>query len=309
MALAVHDSVLDMIGGTPIVRLRNLSPAGGGEVWAKLEYFNPGGSLKDRTALGMILEAEQRGVLKRGAVLIEPTAGNTGIGLALVGIQRGYKVVCVMLEKFSVEKQLIVKALGGEVVLVPTAEGMTRAIQLAHELAARTPGGVVLHQFENPGNPDYHQATTAEEIWEQTEGRLAAVVVAAGTGGSFTGVARLMKERAPDVQRVLVEPVGSIFGGGAPAPHIVEGIGNSSFIPRTLELALATRIVTVSDTDSLATVLALARQEGLLVGGSAGAAVWGALEVARACRPGERVVTILPDAFERYASKRYLPLE
>jgi cysteine synthase len=290
MTASVHDNVLGLVGQTPMVKLRRLSPPGGAAVWAKLEYLNPGGSVKDRTALGMIEAAEADGRLKPGATIIEPTAGNTGIGLALVGIARGYRVICLMLEKFAEEKATLVRALGGEVVRTPTADGMVGAIRRAHEMAAAMPGAVVLQQFTNPGNPRIHERTTAREIWEQTGGRLDAVVIGAGTG-------------------VLVEPVGSIFAGGKPGTHRVEGIGNSSFIPETLDLALATRIMTVGDEPSLAMVRELARQEGLLVGGSSGTACHAAVEVARELSVGQRVVTIFPDAFERYISKRYLDLE
>jgi cysteine synthase len=273
-------------------------------VWAKLEYANPGGSLKDRAALGMILDAEERGLIRPGFTLVEPTAGNTGIGLALVGTARGYKVICVMPESFSVEKQKLIEVLGAKVVRTSTEEGMKGAIAKSKEILETTPDSRMLQQFENAANPNFHYRTTAPEIWAQVEGNLRAVVIGAGTGGTFTGVCRYVRERSPGVLRVLVQPQGSVFNGGAPGPHQVEGIG-SSFVPDVLDLGLADRIVTVSDEDSLRTAGVVARVEGLLVGGSSGAVCHAALEVARECRPGERVVCIFPDPAERYLSKDY----
>jgi cysteine synthase len=250
----------------------------------------------------MIEAAEAAGRLRPGATIIEPTAGNTGVGLALVGVSRGYRVVLVVPEKFVGPKTIVMGILGGEVVLTPTEKGMQGAIAKAKELAEQIPNAYVPQQFENPANPDFHYATTAREIHEQL-GRLPdAVVLGAGTGGTFTGVARYFKERETRVRAVLVEPIGSTWGGGPAGPHKVEGIGNS-FWPGALDRALIDEIVTVSDPDSFASVKELARTEGLLVGGSSGAAAHAARVVAEHLGPGHMVVTLFPDSFERYLGK------
>ena len=295
------DNVLELIGHTPLLRLARYAPDGA-EVHAKLEFLNPGGSVKDRAALGMIDAAEQSGRLRPGATIIEPTAGNTGIGLALIGISRGYRVILVVPEKFVGPKTAVMSVLGAEVVLTPTEQGMEAAIQKARAMAASMPNAYVPQQFENPANPDFHQQTTAVEVHEQL-GRLPdAIVIGAGTGGTFTGLARYFKERDPQVKAVLVEPQGSIWGGGAPGPHKVEGIGNN-FWPPALERALVDEVRTVPDEPSFAAVRELARKEGLLVGGSSGAAAHAAREVARELGPGKIVVTVFPDGFERYLGK------
>ena len=297
----VADSVLELIGHTPLLRLGRYAPEGA-DVYAKLEFLNPGGSVKDRAALGMIDEAERTGRLRPGATIIEPTAGNTGIGLALIGIRRGYRVILVVPEKFVGAKTAVMSVLGAEVILTPTELGMAAAIEKAHALAAALPNAYVPQQFENPANPDYHHRTTAVEVHEQL-GRLPdAVVIGAGTGGTFTGLVRYFKEHDPAVRGVLVEPQGSIWGGGAPGPHKVEGIGNN-FWPGALDRSLVDEVRTVPDDPAFAAVRDLARKEGLLVGGSAGAAAHAAREVARELGPGKVVVTVFPDGFERYLGK------
>ncbi len=234
----VYESALDLIGNTPILHLRSFDRPGAARIYAKLEFLSPGGSVKDRAALGMIEDAETRGLLKRGSTIVEPTAGNTGIGLALVGQQRGYRVVLVVPEKYSREKRTLMRALGGEVVLTPTSEGMPGAIRRAQEIVAATPGAFLPHQFENPANPGVHYRTTAPEIERQMEGRVDALVLGAGSGGTFTGIARYFKERHPGLLSFLVESEGSVLGGGCAGPHRVEGIG-SSFVPSILDRRLA----------------------------------------------------------------------
>lgn len=297
-----YESLLDLIGDTPLVRLNALPSPEGGEVWAKLEYYNPGFSVKDRTCLGMIEAAEASGELKPGATIIEPTAGNTGVGLALIALLKGYKVICVMPRKFQGEKSILIQGMGGEVVFTPTEEGMQYAIQVVQQKLEEIPGAVTMAQFSNPANPDIHARTTGPEIYEQLGGKVDAVVAGAGTGGTFTGIARFFQRRSPDTQRVLVQPQGSVFGGGEYTPYIVEGIG-SSFIPSTLEVDIATRIETIPDAETFQTVRELARREGMLVGGSSGAICAAALRVAADLGPGSRVACIFPDAAERYLSK------
>jgi cysteine synthase len=300
--LKTVDSVLDLVGDTPLLRLGRYSPEDGGAIYAKLEFLNPGGSVKDRAALGMVAEAEASGRLKPGSTIIEPTAGNTGVGLALIGLTRGYRVILVVPEKFVGPKTAVMKVLGAEIVLTPTEKGMPGAIARALELATSVEGSYVPQQFENQANPEVHYRTTAAEIHAQLGRCPDAVVVGAGTGGTFSGVARYFKERSSSVRGVVVEPRGSIWGGGPAGPHKVEGIGNS-FWPGTLHKDLVDEVRTVDDEDSFAAVKELARSEGLLVGGSSGCAAHAAREVARALGPGSLVVTIFPDGFERYLGK------
>jgi cysteine synthase len=297
----VADGVLDIVGGTPLLRMRRYADEGGAALHAKLEFLNPGGSVKDRAALGMILEAERSGRVAPGATLVEPTAGNTGIGLALIGVARGYRVVLVVPEKFVGPKTHVMSALGAEVVLTPTEKGMPFAIEKARELAKTLPNAFLPQQFENEANPDYHYATTAAEIHAQLGRVPDALVLGGGTGGTFTGVARYFKERG-EVHAVLVEPQGSVWGGGPAGPHKVEGIGNS-FWPRTLDRDLIDEIRTIDDQSSFAAVRELARREGLLVGGSSGSVAHVSREVARDLGPGRVVVTLFPDGFERYLGK------
>lgn len=297
----VVDSVLGLIGSTPLLRLARFAPDLA--LFAKLEYLQPGGSIKDRIGLGMIEAAEAAGLIRPGAsTIIEPTAGNTGIALAMVCRAKGYRLIICMTTKYSREKMLLMKAMGAELVLIPKALGMQGAIDRAHALAAGIPGAWVPQQFENPSNPDTHARTTAEEIWTQMEGRVDGVALAAGSGGTFTGVARRLKELNPRLVAACVQPVGSVYGGRPLGEWKVEGIGNS-WIPRALDLSLADRIIDVSDDDALATQRELILQESCLVAGSSGANAWAARALARELPPGARVVTAFPDGAERYMSK------
>jgi cysteine synthase A len=301
--LRVADDITELVGQTPMLRLKRLVPPTSAEVFAKLEYLNPGGSVKDRAAIGIIRNAECEGRLKKGGMIVEATAGNTGIGLALIGVNRGYKVALFVPEQFSEEKVTIMRALGAEVTRTPDEEGMAGAIRQAQELAARTPGAFMAGQFENPANPEYHYETTAAEIFEQMEGRLDAVVIGSGTAGTFTGIARFMKEKLPGVKAFAVETQGSVLGGGPPGKHKVEGIG-ASFIPKNFDASVCDDILMVSDKDAFDTVNRLAATEGVLAGSSGGAAVFAALQVAKKSGAGKRVVTIIPDSAERYLSKK-----
>lgn len=296
------ESILELIGGTPMVELRRISEPGSGRIFAKLEFMNPGFSVKDRIAIGMIREAEKQGKLQPGGTVIEPTAGNTGVGIALVGVQLGYRVILVVPEQYSVEKRKLMKALGGEVVLTPEDVGMRGAIDKAHELASTIEGAYVPQQFANPANPEIHYRTTGPEIFEQMDGAIDAWVAGSGTGGTFTGVARYLKERLPGVRNVVVEPQGSVLQGGEPGPHDVEGIG-SSFIPPTLDLDLADDVIMVPDPPAFEMLRELALKEGLLCGSSSAANVIAALQVARDFDQTARVVTVIPDSSERYLSK------
>jgi len=299
----VASDITDLVGETPMLQLRRLVPAGSAEVYAKLEYLNPGGSVKDRAAIGIIRRAEEQGRLKPGGTIIEATAGNTGIGLALIGVNRGYKVALFVPERFSEEKVMIMRALGAEVTRTPDAEGMQGAIDRAKALAARDPKAFMAAQFENPANPDFHYETTAAEIFEQMEGRLDAVVIGSGTAGTFTGIARYVKERLPKVLACAVETQGSVLGGGQPGPHKVEGIG-ASFIPKNFDRSVCDEVIMVKDPDAFDTVKQLAAREGVLAGSSGGANVFASLQVARRLGPGKRVVTMIPDSAERYLSKK-----
>jgi cysteine synthase len=301
--LRVADDITQLVGETPMLQLKRLVPAGAADVFVKLEYLNPGGSVKDRAAIGIIERAEREGKLRAGGTIVEATAGNTGIGLALIGVNRGYKVVLFVPERFSEEKVMIMRALGAEVTRTPDAEGMDGAIRRAKELAARDPRAFMAAQFENPANPDYHYETTAREMFEQMDGRIEAIVIGAGTAGTFTGVARYMKKRLPLVLAVAVETQGSVLGGGPPGKHKVEGIG-TSFIPKNFDPAVCDEVLTVSDTDAFDMVKKLAAKEGVLAGSSAGANVHAALEIARRLGEGRRVVTMIPDSAERYLSKK-----
>ncbi len=301
--LRVADDITQLVGQTPILQLKRMVPAGSADVFAKLEYLNPGGSVKDRAAIGIIRQAERYGKLSPGGTIVEATAGNTGIGLALIGVNRGYKVRLFVPENFSEEKVIIMRALGAEVTRTPDEEGMKGAIRRAKELAASDPKAFMAGQFENQANPDYHYETTAHEIFEQMEGRVDAVVLGCGTCGTFTGVARYLKEKLPPLHTVAVETQGSILRGGEPGPHKVEGIG-VSFIPGTFDRSACDEIIAVNDDDAFATVKELAAREGVLAGSSGGAAVFASLLVAKRLGAGRRVVTIIPDSAERYLSKK-----
>jgi cysteine synthase A len=301
--LRVADDITELVGETPMLQFTRLVPAGAADVFAKLEYLNPGGSVKDRAAIGIIKRAEAEGKLRPGGTIVEATAGNTGIGLALIGVKRGYKVSLFVPEKFSEEKVMIMRALGAEVVRTPEDEGMSGAISRANELVASTPGAFMAGQFENPANPDYHYETTAREIFEQMEGQIDAIAIGSGTAGTFTGVARYVKEHLPQVYAAVVETQGSVLGGGKAGPHKVEGIG-ASFIPKNFDRSVCDEVMMVTDEQAFGMVKRLAAEEGVLSGSSGGAAVYAALELARRLGSGKRVVTIIPDSAERYLSKK-----
>ena len=291
--------MLDLIGNTPIAQLTHINPS----IFVKLEYLNPGFSVKDRIGIGMIERAEKAGLIEKGGTIIEPTAGNTGIGLALAGVQMGYRVILCVPENFSIEKREVMRALGGEVHLTPKDDGMKGAIAKAEELQKSIPNSYIPQQFVNPFNTDSHYETTGPEIYEQMEGRVDGYVAGAGTGGTFTGVARFLRERLPNVYCAIVEPQGSILKGGEAGPHDVEGIGASTFIPPVLDMSLANDIIQIYDEPAFAMVKRLAAEEGILAGGSGGANVAAALQVAEKLGPGSRVVTLIPDTAERYMSK------
>ena len=301
----IAKQLTDLIGNTPLLELNKYSEAKGLEtpVIAKVEYFNPGGSVKDRIALAMIEDAEQRGILKPGATIIEPTSGNTGVGLALVSAVRGYHLILTMPDTMSIERRNLVKAYGAEVRLTPGKEGMPGAIREAEALRDSIPGAVILGQFTNPANPDRHYATTGPEIWQQTDGQVDIFVAGVGTGGTVSGVARYLKEQNPAVRIVAVEPKSSpVLNGGQSGPHKIQGIG-AGFVPDTYAPQFIDEVFDVENDDAIRTGRELAQQEGLLVGISAGAAAYAAAEVAR--RPenkGKRVVVLLPDTGERYLS-------
>jgi cysteine synthase A len=301
--LRVADDITQLVGETPMLRLKRLVPPGSADVFAKLEYLNPGGSVKDRAAIGIIRRAEQDGKLQPGGTIVEATAGNTGIGLALIGVNSGYRVKLFVPERFSEEKVTIMRALGAEVTRTPDAEGMQGAIRQAKELVASDPTAFMAGQFENLANPEYHYQTTAREIFEQLEGRVDAVVIGCGTSGTFSGVARYLKEKSPKVLAYAVETQGSILGGGPPGPHKVEGIG-ASFIPKTFDRSVCDEVLMVMDNDAFGMVKTLAAKEGVLAGSSGGAAVFASLNVAKKLGKGKRVVTIVPDSAERYLSKK-----
>ena len=303
--MRVVENVLELVGQTPMLRLRRLEQAGGAEIWAKLEFLNPGGSVKDRAALGLVLDAERRGVLRAGGTIVEATAGNTGVGLALIGVNRGYKVMLYVPEQFAEEKVKLMRGLGATVVRTPEAEGMAGAIGQALEFERKTPGAFAALQFENPANPDFHEETTALEIWEQMHGRVDAWVSGVGSAGTFTGVARFLKKKRAGILTVAVEPQGSVLEGGEPGPHKVEGIG-VSFIPATFDRSVCDLVMKVMDGPAMVMVKRLAVEEGVFAGSSAGAVVCAALDVARELGAGKRVVTVIPDSAERYLSKGLL---
>jgi cystathionine beta-synthase (O-acetyl-L-serine) len=296
-------NILDLVGNTPMLQLANIAGPQMADLFVKLEFLNPAFSVKDRIGVGMIERAERDGKLAKGGTIIEPTAGNTGIALALAGTRMGYRVILCVPEHFSVEKREVMKALGGQVVLTPKDDGMKGAIAKAEELSKTIPNSYVPQQFANPYNTDSHYATTGPEIWEQMEGRVDGWLAGAGTGGTFTGVAKYLKERNPNCWCVIVEPQGSILKGGEAGPHEVEGIGASSFIPPVLDMSLADDVIQIEDDPAFAMVRRLAGEEGVLGASSAGANVAAALQVCEKLGPGKRVVTLIPDASERYMSK------
>ena len=301
--LRISDDISKLVGETPMLQMKRLAPPSSADIFAKLEYLNPGGSVKDRAAIGIIARAESEGKLRPGGTVIEATAGNTGIGLALIGVSRGYEVRLFVPEKFSEEKVIIMRALGAEVTRTPEAEGMQGAIQRARDLQASNPNAFLAAQFDNPANTDYHYETTAREIFEQMEGRIDAITVGCGTAGTLSGVSRFLKERLPHVLAVAVETQGSILGGGKPGPHKVEGIGNT-FIPGNFDASVCDEVMMVTDDQAFGMVKELAAREGVLGGSSAGANVYAAVEIAKRLGEGKRVVTLIPDSAERYLSKK-----
>lgn len=301
----IAKKLTDLIGNTPLLELSNYEKKHNLEakVIGKLEYFNPASSVKDRIALAMITDAEEKGLLKQDSVIIEPTSGNTGIGLAFVSAAKGYKLTLTMPETMSIERRNLLKALGANIVLTPGPDGMKGAIAKANELKETTPNAVTLQQFENPANPAIHRKTTAEEIWRDTDGKVDIVVAGVGTGGTVSGVGEVLKQRNPNIQIVAVEPTDSpVLSGGKPGPHKIQGIG-AGFIPKTYDASVVDEIIQVQNDDAIRTSRILAREEGLLVGISSGAAVYAAAELAK--RPenkGKNIVAILPDTGERYLS-------
>ena len=299
----IAKNILEKVGGTPLVEISSKLNKGGAKVLAKVEFFNPGGSVKDRIALAMVEAAEKDGTLKPGATIIEPTSGNTGVGLALVSAVRGYHLILTMPETMSIERRKLAAAYGAEIVLTPGAEGMKGAIAKAEALRDATPGAVILQQFENPANPAKHEATTGPEIWEATDGDVAAFVAGVGTGGTLSGVGRFLKSKNGAVKVFAVEPDTSpVLSGGKAGPHKLQGIG-AGFIPKTLDTGVYDEVVTVSAAAAGETARAAAAREGLLVGISSGAALWAALELSkRAEFAGKTIVVLLPDTGERYLS-------
>ncbi len=295
-------SVLDLIGDTPMVKLNKVVDKNSAIVYAKLEMFNPGGSVKDRIALNMVEQAEKKGLLKPGSVIVEPTSGNTGIGLAMVGAAKGYKVILTMPEAMSQERIFVLQSLGAEVVLTPAKEGMVGAIDKAREIVSTRKDAFMPQQFKNPDNPAMHRKTTAREILRDTDEKLDAFVAGVGTGGTITGVGEVLKKLNPKIKVVAVEPkTSAVLSGGKPGPHMIQGIG-AGFVPDVLNREVIDEILVVDDHEAYQMAKRLAREEGLFVGISSGAACIGALKVAKALGPGKIVVTIFPDSGERYIS-------
>lgn len=301
----IAKQLTDLIGNTPLLELSNFNKKYAPEATliAKLEYFNPGGSVKDRIALAMIEDAEKRGVLKPGGLIIEPTSGNTGVGLALVATVKGYKLTLTMPETMSIERRNLLKALGANIVLTPGAAGMKGAIDKAEALRKENPGSIILQQFENPANPATHKRTTAEEIWRDTDGQIDIFVAGVGTGGTVSGTGARLKELNPNIRIVAVEPAGSpVISGGKPGPHKLQGIG-AGFIPKTYDAKVVDQVIPVENDDAIRTSRELAQTEGLLVGISAGAATYAATQLA--AQPenrGKKIIVLLPDTGERYLS-------
>ncbi|MBQ4384617.1 MAG: cysteine synthase A [Kiritimatiellae bacterium] len=299
----IAKNILEKVGGTPLVEISSKLNRGGARVLAKVEFFNPGGSVKDRIALAMVEAAEKDGTLKPGATIIEPTSGNTGVGLALVSAVRGYHLILTMPETMSIERRKLAAAYGAEIVLTPGAEGMKGAIAKANELRDSIPGAVILQQFENPANPAKHEVTTGPEIWNATDGEVAAFVAGVGTGGTLSGVGRFLKSKNPAAKVFAVEPDTSpVLSQGKAGPHKIQGIG-AGFVPKTLDTSVYDEVIAASAENAGATARAAAAKEGLLVGISSGAALWAALELSK--RPefaGKTIVVLLPDTGERYLS-------
>ena len=301
--MKIYEDITKTVGHTPLIRLNRMALGCRAEVVVKLESFNPLSSVKDRIGVAMIDDAENKGLLKEGSVIIEPPSGNTGISLAFVAAARGYRLILTMPDTMSIERRQLLTIFGAELVLTPGAEGMKGAIRKAEELAAETPGALIPQQFNNPANPEIHRQTTAEEIWDDTDGRADILVSGIGTGGTLTGVSEVIKKRKPDFKAVAVEPEGSpVLSGGQPGPHKIQGIG-AGFVPGVLNRGIIDEVIKVSNEDAGITTRRLAREEGILAGVSSGAALWAGLEVAK--RPenkGKMIVVVLPDTGERYLS-------
>lgn len=299
----IYENITDLIGGTPLVKLKKITQGLKADVVLKVESFNPGGSIKDRIAFNMIIDAEEKGLINKDTVIIEPTSGNTGIGLAFVSAARGYKLILTMPETMSIERRNLLKAYGAEIVLTPGAEGMKGAIKKALELAEQTPNSFIPQQFENPANPAIHRKTTAEEIWSDTDGKVDIVVGGVGTGGTVTGIGEVLKQRKPNIQIIAVEPADSpVLSGGNPGPHKIQGIG-AGFVPQVFKADIVDEIIQVTNDQAFEIGRKITREEGILVGISSGAAAYAALELAK--RPeneGKLIVVILPDTGERYLS-------
>ncbi len=295
-----YSSMHDLIGNTPIVQLNNMGFPEGVRVFAKLELYNPSGSVKDRTGRYMVQDAEQKGLLKPGSTIIEATAGNTGLGVAFAALGKGYRVIFVVPEKFSIEKQTLMRALGAEIVHTPSEGGMQEAVRKAEELKAEIPGSVSLGQFQNPSNPQAHYETTGPEIYRDLDGEIDYLVMGAGSGGTFSGAVRYLKEQNPEVRGVLADPVGSTIGGGSHAPYRIEGIGND-FIAGTMDMSLVDQVIKVNDDEAFDASRKLASREGIIAGSSSGASVAAAIKLAQQIEKGN-IVVILPDRGDRYFS-------
>lgn len=299
----VAENILQLIGNTPLVELKKMEKETNARIFAKLEFFNPMGSIKDRIALSMIEDAERRGILRKGMCIVEPTSGNTGIGIAMVCAVKGYRAVIVMPENMSLERRKILKALGAEIILTPAEEGMMGAIKRAEEIVNKNKNCIMLQQFKNPANPEIHRRTTAMEIWRDMEGRVDVFVAGVGSGGTITGIGEVLKKFKEDVKVVAIEPEKSaVLSGGKPGKHGIQGIG-AGFVPDVLNMDVVDEVIKVSDEDAAKMMFRLAREEGIFAGISSGAAVYGAMEIAkREESKGKNIVVILPDTGERYLS-------